>query len=115
MQEIKLFGLASYKGHTVSDNGSVNLSFKFAYDELATPLKLCQMLNNDINVMVQLPDVGKIKLGMFRLKMIRIDGDGESTVKFNSLSDFVETDNLNRIITKDLFKVKFSAVIEEEV
>ena len=34
-------------------------------------------------------------MAVFRIKQITIDGDGESKIKFNGLSDYVEMDNLN--------------------
>ena len=37
------------------------------------------------------------KLGIFRIKQITIDGDGESKIKFDTLKDYVEVDNLNSL------------------
>ena len=48
------------------------------------------------------------------MKSISIDDDGESVVKFNSLVDFVEVNNLNSIVTKESFKLRFVAEIELE-
>jgi hypothetical protein len=115
MQNITIQAVAKYKGHSISENGAVNLTFKFTYDELTHVILINQMLNNDVNVIVKLPDEKAMKLGMFRIKAINIDGDGESTVKLNGLNDYIEVDNLNHIVTKDLFKIKMSAEIEEEV
>jgi hypothetical protein len=114
MKNITIQAVANYKGHSISENGAVNLSFKFAYDELVHVILINQMLNNDVIVSAKLPDEKPIKLGMFRVKQITIDGDGESVVKFNGLNDYIEVDNLNHIVTKDLFKIKMSANVEEE-
>lgn len=114
MIKAKVNAQANYKGHSLSENGSVNLSMKFKYDNLVNTIKLTQMLNNDVNITVKLPDEKPLKLGMFRIKHIAIDDDGESVVKFNGLNQFVEVDNLNNIVTKELFKAKFEAEIEEE-
>lgn len=114
MRVIEVVAVAQYKGHSLSENGNVNLTFKFKYDQLVKVIQLTQMFSNDVNIQVKLPDVKGFPLGMFRLKGINIDGDGESTVKFNSLNDFVEVDNLNGIVTKEFFKAKFVATIEEE-
>lgn len=110
--EVKAVG--QYKGHNLNENGSVNVSFKFKYDQLVNVIPLTQMLSNDVKISVKLPDAKAVKLGMFRLKSISIDDDGESVVKFNSLVDFVEVNNLNSIVTKESFKLRFVAEIELE-
>ena len=50
---------------------------------------------------------------MFRLKEIKIDGDGEAVIKFNSSLDYVEADNLNGLVN-EILKVAFKANIEVE-
>ena len=114
MTKVSVMAVANYKGHSLSDNGSVNLSFKFKYDQLVNVIQTIQMLSNDINVSARIAGDAPLKLGMFRLKSISIDDDGESVIKLNGLNDYVEVDNLNNLVTKDLFKVKFVAEIEEE-
>lgn len=111
---LKVNAVGKYKGHSLRENGNVDFSMKFGYDNLIKTVQLMQMLNNDVNIVVKLPDSKPLSLGTFRIKNISVDDDGESTVKFNSLNDFVEVDNLNAIVTKDLFKVKFEAEVEEE-
>lgn len=114
MQTVKVMSVAQYKGHSLNENGSVNLSLKFKYDQLVNVVQLTQMFSNDVIVAVKIPEVGSFKLGMFRIKNITIDGDGESTVKLNGLNDYIEVDNLNNIVTKDLFQARFVADIESE-
>lgn len=106
--------VATYKGHSLRENGNVDLTLKFRYDELVKTIQLMQMLNNDVVISAKLPDVKGLKLGMFRIKHISIDDDGESVVKLNSLNDYVEVDNLNNLVTKEAFKVRFEAEIESE-
>lgn len=113
-QEVKVLAVAQYKGHSLNGNGSVNLSLKFKYDQLVNVIQITQMLNNDVKVTAKLPETKALKLGMFRVKSITIDDDGESVVRFNSLNDYVEVDNLNQIVTQDLFQVRMMAVIEGE-
>ena len=59
-----------------------------------------------------------MKLGMFRIKQITVDGDGESTIKFNGLNDYIEMDNLNILPTNGdenkMFTVMMEADVEEE-
>lgn len=91
---IKTKQVVSYKGHSLSANGSVNLTLSAMYSELTKTINLMQMLNNDVEIKAKVS--GKVlKLGVFRIKNIIIDGDGESKIKFNGLSDYVEMDNLN--------------------
>lgn len=110
--------VVKYGGHSLSANGSVNLTLKAAYSELVGTIKLTQMLNNDIIIKVRVPNMQPMKLGMLRLKSINIDGDGESTVKLNGLNDFIEMDNLNLLPIKgedvELFTVRYEVIIEED-
>ena len=114
---VKVKEVVKYNGHSLSANGSVNLSFKAMYGELTNTIKTMQMLNNDIMIAAK---VGKkkLKLGMFRIKDIRIGGDGESIIKLNGLNDYVEMDNLNELPLRDSdsqeFPVLMSAEIEKE-
>lgn len=106
--------VASYKGHSLKESGSIDLSLRFKYDELVKTITLTQMLNNDVTIKAKLPGEQAIALGMFRIKSITIDGDGETSLKLNSTNDFVEIDNLNNLVTKELFRVNFVAAIESE-
>jgi hypothetical protein len=95
--QIKVKELMSYGGHSLKANGSVDLTLKAQYSQCANTIKLLQMLNNDVKIQVK--KSGKpFKIGMFRIKEVKFDGDGESTVKFNTLSDFAEVDEMNNLI-----------------
>lgn len=114
MKKIKVQSFCSYRGHSVLQNGSVNLTLKAKYSEITNSVQLLQLLNNDVNVQIKQGTDKPFKIGSFRIKSIGFDGDGESILKFNSLNDFVDIDSINKLITKDEFKVLFSANIEEE-
>lgn len=104
-----------YCGHSLGQNSNVNLTLKADYSELTKTVMLMQMLNNDVTVKVKMPEEGKpFKLGIFRIKSATISGDGESKIKLNSMTDFVEVDNLNRLVTTDRFVVKFETDVEIE-
>lgn len=92
---VKVKEVVKYSGHSLSANGSVNFTLKASYSELTNTIQMMQMLNNDVNIKAKLPAGKPMKLGMFRIKQIVIDGDGESTLKFNGLNDYIEMDNLN--------------------
>lgn len=95
MTNIKVKEVVVYGGHSLSANGSVNLTLKAQYSELPNSIKMMQLLNNDVIIKAKAPGSKAMKLGVFRVKQIVVDGDGESVLKFNGLSDYIEMDNLN--------------------
>lgn len=112
---IKVKEVVKYGGHSLSANGSVNFTLKAAYSELTNTIKLMQMLNNDVNIKAKVPSGKPMKLGMFRIKQIVIDGDGESTIKFNGLNDYIEMDNLNLLPLNSDDNKEFVVLMEAEI
>lgn len=111
---IKAKQIVSYNGHSISASGTVNLNLKAQYSQLTKSIQLMQMLNNDISIKAKVS--GKvIKLGIFRIKQIQIDGDGESKIKFNSLSEYVEVDNLNSLPLQSDDSKEFNIMYETDV
>lgn len=111
---LKAKQIVSYNGHSISANGTVNLNLKAQYSQLTKSIQLMQMLNNDISIKAKVS--GKvIKLGIFRIKQIQIDGDGESKIKFNSLSEYVEVDNLNSLPLQSDDSKEFNIMYETDV
>ena len=118
MKQIRVREVVKYGGHSLSANGSVNLTLKADYSELVNTIQVQQMLNNDVSIKAKLPGGKPMRLGMFRVKSTTIDGDGESTLKFNGLNNYIEMDNLNLLPTKgsgdEMFVVMMEADVEEE-
>lgn len=112
---VKVKEVVKYGGHSLSANGSVNFTLKAAYSELTNSIKLMQMLNNDVNIKAKVPSGKPMKLGMFRIKQIIIDGDGESTIKFNGLNDYIEMDNLNLLPLNSDENKEFVVLMEAEI
>lgn len=117
--KVKIKQVVEYAGHNISANGAVNLTLKAMYSELPETIKLNQLLNNDVTIVAKIAGESKAKkLGIFRIKNISIDGDGESKIKFNGLTDYIELDNLNTLPLQDddnrEFQVMYSAEIELE-
>ena len=106
--------VVNYKGHSIKSNGSVDLSFNAMYDQAIESMKALQMLNNDVKITAKLPDQKPFVIGMFRIKSISFDGDGESVLKFNSINDYVELDNMNSLITSDKFTIRMESNVEVE-
>lgn len=111
---VKIKEVVKYDGHSVRANGSVDLGFKAMYSELTNSMQVLQMLNNDVNIIAKFPSSKPIKLGMFRVKNVVFDGDGESKLKFNAITDNVEMDALNSIISNEEFQILMQAEIEIE-
>lgn len=111
---IKVREVVKYAGHSLSANGSVNFTLKASYSELTNTIQLMQMLNNDVFIKAKLPAGKPMKLGMFRIKQIMIDGDGESTLKFNGLNDYIEMDNLNLLPLNNDDNKEFVVMMEAE-
>lgn len=115
MNIIKVREIVKYGGHSLSANGSVNFTLKASYSELTNSIKLMQMLNNDVSIKAKVPGGKAMKLGIFRVKQIIIDGDGESVLKFNGLNDYIEMDNLNLLPLNTDENKEFAVLMEAEV
>lgn len=115
MMNIKVKEVVKYGGHSLSANGSVNFTLKAQYSELSNTIKLMQMLNNDVNIKAKIPGGKPMKLGFFRVKQIIIDGDGESTIKFNGLNDYIEMDNLNLLPLNSDENKEFVVLMETDI
>lgn len=112
--QLKTKQIVSYNGHSLSANGSVNFNLNAQYSQLTQSIQLMQMLNNDVSIKAKVS--GKVlKLGVFRIKQITIDGDGESKIKFNGLSDYVEMDNLNLLPLQSDEVKEFQVLYEADV
>lgn len=112
---IKVREIVKYGGHSLSANGSVNFTLKASYSELTNSIKLMQMLNNDVSIKAKVPGGKAMKLGIFRVKQIIIDGDGESILKFNGLNDYIEMDNLNLLPLSTDENKEFAVLMEAEI
>ena len=112
---VKVKEVVKYGWHSLSANGSVNFTLKAAYSELTNSIKLMQMLNNDVNIKAKIPGEKAMKLGMFRIKEIKVEGDGESIIKFNSLNDYTEMDNLNYLPIKGSENEEFAVMMSAEI
>lgn len=112
---VKVREVVKYNGHSLSANGSVNFTLKASYSELPNTIQMMQMLNNDVTIKAKLPAGKPMRLGMFRIKQIVIDGDGESTLKFNGLNDYIEMDNLNLLPLNNDDSKEFVIMMEAEI
>ena len=114
IKTIKIKEFVKYKGHNVTQNGVVKLNFTAMYSELTKSIQTLQMLNNDIKLVCKMPETDPFTIGVFRIKNVIVDGDGESTLKFESTNDFVEMDNLSKIVVSDEFVILMKSNVELE-
>lgn len=113
VKEASVKFVSMYDGHSIKQNGNVDLKLSCDYSELPNYVQLVQMLNNDINVAVKLPgDKKPIKVGMFRLKQLNVSHDGSAKISLSSTNDFVEVNELNRLVTDERFAVRCDSKIE---
>ena len=113
MQSVKIKTVASYGGHNVNQAGAVSLKLVFSYDTITKYIQAIQMLNENVNLLAVI-NGEKIKLGSFMINSINIDHDGAGKIKFNSQLDYVEIDNISKLINSDLFKIMLQAESDVE-
>lgn len=113
-EKVVIKSIAKYNGHNVRANKSVDISFKFNYDELSKYITLVQLLNENVKIVVKQPNEKAEVLGIFMIKDLRIDHDGVGTIKFNSMTDQSEVQLLHHLVGDEPFKIKFIALIELE-
>ena len=112
--QIKVKQLVEYNGHGLRANGSVDLNLKAKYSNLVNTIQLMQLLNNDITIKARVSN--KVtRLGVFRIKSIVIDGDGESKLKLIGLSDYIEMDELNKLPLSNEDAKEFYVMYEADV
>lgn len=112
---IKSQMMVQYNGHSFTKNGDLDLNFKVDYSEIVNVLSLMRMLNQNIDVQVKLGRDKPETLGVFHIKNINVDRDGESKVKFNSETSSINPDKLMDLAEPDtIIMLRASAVIETE-
>ena len=114
MAQFKIKEVVRYNGHKVKANGTVDLGFKAMYSEITNSMSLLQLLNNDVRIKVKLPGSKPMDIGMFRIAKVIFDDDGESILNFTTLSDYVEMDNLNRLVGAEEFQMLMESNVELE-
>lgn len=112
---VKVKEVVTYGGHSLKANGAVDFTLKASYSELTNTIGMMQMLNNDVSIKAKVPGGKPMKLGVFRIKQIVIDSDGESVLKFNGLNDYIEMDNLNMLPLNDSDSKEFVVMMEAEI
>ena len=111
--EIKLKMVGYYNGHAIKTNKIIDLSFKFKYDEeIVNVIKLLQLINENIEVGIK-ANGNIIRLGLFQIKNISFDKNGECNLKLFSQIDYVENLNINYIVDDGPITVLFKSKITE--
>lgn len=100
MKKIKIKEVVGYNGHNVKANGIVLLNLKAMYSELVNTIRVLQLLNNDVKISV-VEGKSEKSLGMFRVKNVNVSDDGESVLKFETLAEAAEMDEINSLVGKE--------------
>ena len=112
MPNIKIKSVARYNGHSVRANKSVDIGFKFDYGELSKYITFVQLLNENVKISVKMYDQKVDRLGVFMIKDMRIDHDGEAVIKFNSMTDQSEVQLMHHLVGDEPFKIMLEADID---
>lgn len=107
-------GLATFDGLSIGKKQTVQLKFKFSYDELITTVQLLQGLNTDITIIAKVNGSKPMNLGLFTIGDVKIDRDGNTLANFKSLVENVNLNNIMEIVDSDYIQVMFRALIEIE-
>lgn len=110
-REMKKKGIASFQGLTIGKNGTVQLKFKFKYDEMLTSVELLQGLNNDITVYAKLPNRNPMELGVFTIGSINFDRDGNAMMPLKSMTDNVNLANICSLADEEVVQLRFRALL----
>lgn len=110
---IKVKAVAKYNGHNIKSSKSIDLNLLFDYDELPQYIQLVQLLNENVEIITKVGDNAPQKIGTFMLNQIAIDHDGQGKIRFNSLLDAVNADEINNLVG-ETFNAMFKASIEDE-
>ena len=112
MEKQKVMLQGKYAGHTIKQNGVVNLNFAFEYNVLDKTMLMCQALNCNTNIIVRVPKEKPIEVGSYMLNMLRVNHDGSSYIRFNSVTD--HTQNLQILSTLVGEEIQIMCMIEIE-
>ena len=114
-KEVKVKVIGKYDGHEIKPNKAVNLKFTFEYDELLNYIKVHQLINENTSVIVKLVGSKPIALGTFMFDTYTCNKNGECKVRFNSITDHVETNNLNLLSEEPMqpINILLKAEVEE--
>ena len=107
--------VVQYNGHSFRKNGDLDLNFKVDYSEIVNVLSLMRMLNQNIDIQAKIGSGKPELLGVFQIKNINIDRDGESKLKFNSETSSINPSKLMELSEPDtLILLRALAYIESE-
>lgn len=112
---IKSKMMVQYDGHSFRKNGDLDLNFRVDYSEIVNVISLMRMLNQNINIQVKLGRDKPETLGVFHIKNINIDRDGESKLKFNSETSSINPNKLMDLAEPDtIIMLRATAYVEIE-
>jgi acetylglutamate kinase len=107
--------VVQYEGHNFKKDGSLDLNFKADYSEIVNVMSLFRMLNQNITIQAKIGREKPEALGVFSIKAINVDRDGESKIRFTSEVVNINPDKLTDLMTPEtLIVLKASASVDSE-
>lgn len=102
MRTVQVRTEGQYFNHSVKQNKAVDITFKMPYTELTNYIRSIQMLNENVTLGAKIGADKKVQtLGTFMIHNVRVDGDGEGTIRFNSQLDFVNLKIINELALRN--------------
>lgn len=117
MEVIQIKTEGRYHNHGVKQNKNIDIQFKLPYAELTNYIQSIQMLNENVTLGGRIGADKKVNtLGSFMIHSVKIDGDGEGTIKFNSQLDFANLEVINELAIRndEPFELFLKAEIDTE-
>ena len=111
-KDFEVLAIGQYHAFNIKNNKSVDLVLKFSFEEKINIVQTIAFVVQNVEVFAKKGANKAVKLGLFNFHELKIDRDGEATIKFNSEVDYVYVENVNEIVGKDeLLKIRMVANI----
>ena len=107
--------VAIYNGHTIKKNFDIELKLRFIDEQLPNALQFVACIGKQVILKAK---VGKeaYQLGVFNINRINIDKDGNAFISFMSNNDYVNLENIEKLMVEDDVRIagKITEVHEDE-
>ena len=114
-EAVRIKIVVQYYGHSFRKNGDLDFNVKADYSEIVNTVSMVRMLNQNITVDARIGTKKPAKLGVFTIKQIVFDREGESRIRLNSETDAVDQSKLIELTSsEELIVLRMSAIVETE-
>ena len=115
-QKVAITAIGQFDGFNVKKNKSVDISFKFSYDERISMMQIVALVSQATTIITKKGTDKPKTLGQFMLQDFKMDRDGECKVKFNSDVETVDMEQITGMLDEsgELLKIRMQCEIELE-